>query len=283
MEKTKKRISLKEETIIPDMSSSQQSQDNFCCENCMMCNRCMRKQWWKPKSYVPLLIVLLLVGSFFLGMLLDKVQYLQAANGGTPVAGNQQQQPNQQGAQQPMQKQNVALGNFPLKGDKNAKVTIIEFADPRCPFCKRLFTDVEPQLFKDYVDTGKAKFAFRLFSFLGPASDKASNALECANEQGKFWDLHDYFYNNQPSETDTSMFTDDNLTQVAGNLGMNTDQFKSCISSNKDNSTVQADLAAGQKAGVSGTPTVFINGTPVVGAQPYSAFKTIIDQELAKK
>ena len=78
------------------------------------------------------------------------------------------------------------------------------------------------------------------------------------------------------------MYTTDKLTQIAGTLGMDTNQFQSCLSSNKYQKNVDEDLAAGQKAGVTGTPTIFINGLPIVGAQPYSAFQTVIDQELKK-
>lgn len=243
----------------------------------------------KKLSYGPMLVVLLIVASFFLGMLTDKVNYL-SANGASPKYGiqqaqvpNQPNQPNQPQAPVAGQKQNVDIGHLPAKGDKNAKVTIIEFADLRCPFCEKLFTDTEPQLLKDYVNTGKAVLYFRHYAFLGPASVVAANAAECANEQGKFWDMHDYLYKNQPSESDTSLFTTDKLTQVAGTLGMDTNQFNSCLSANKYAKNVSDDLAAGQKATVNGTPTIFIDGIPVVGAQPYTAFQTIIDQELAKK
>jgi len=237
-----------------------------------------------PKGYMPVLIGLLLIASFFLGMLVDKVQYLQSGQaqglGYAPSGAQGQQAP---GAQPPAQKQNVTLGHFPALGNKDAKVTIIEFADLRCPFCERFFTDTEQQLMKNYVDTGKAKFVFRQYAFLGPASTTAANAAECANDQGKFWEFHDYMYKNQPSESDTSMYTTDKLTEIAGTLGMNTDQFQSCLSTNKDADKASADLTEGQKVGVTGTPTIFINGTPVVGAQPYATFQQLIDQELAKK
>jgi protein-disulfide isomerase len=133
---------------------------------------------------------------------------------------------------------------------------------------------------KDYVTTGKVKFAFRNYAFLGPASTLAANAGECANEQGKFWAFHDYMYQHQPDESDTSMYTADNLSQIAGNLGMDQSQFQSCLSSNKYDKDVQKDMSDGQAAGVSGTPTTFINGVAVVGAVPYSQIKAAIDNDL---
>ncbi len=232
----------------------------------------------------PILVVLLIIAAFFLGMLTTKVQYLEKGN--TTVAGaiapTQAVQAGNQQPQPTLGKQNVDNGHFPVKGDPNAKVTVIEFGDFRCPFCKRFFTDVEPQLQKDYIDTGKVKFYFRQYAFLGPASTVAANAAECANEQNKFWDFHDYLYKNQPSETDTSIYTTDNLTQIVGNLGMDTDQFRTCLDGKKYDKNVSDDLAAGQKVGVNATPTFYIDGNQLVGAQPYSAFQTIIDQELKK-
>ncbi len=238
-----------------------------------------------PKNYIPFLVILLIIASFALGMLIDRVMVLEKGVNNNNSAAQQAaaQQPNQpaQGAQ-PGQKVDVAAGHFPIKGNKDAKVTVIEFADFRCPFCEQFFSQVEPQLMKDYVDTGKVKFVFRSFAFLGPASTLASNAAECANDQSKFWDFYDYMYKNQPPESDTSMYTNEKLTSIAGDLGMNTDQFSSCITSTKFDKNVSGDLADGQKAGVSGTPTFFVNGQSLVGAQPYTAFKTAIDAELAK-
>lgn len=238
-----------------------------------------------PKDMTPFLVILIIIASFLLGMLITKVQYLEKTT--TVAAVNAGAQPSQapQGNQQPqptLGKQNVDNGHFPVKGQESAKVTVIEFADFRCPFCEKVFTDVEPQLQKDYIDTGKVKFYFRQYAFLGPASTVAANAAECANEQNKFWDMHDYLYKNQPSESDTSMYTTDNLTQIAGTLGMNTDQFRTCLDSKKYDKNVTDDFTAGQKAGVSATPTFYIDGNQLVGAQPYSAFQTLIDQELKK-
>ncbi|HUD19347.1 MAG TPA: DsbA family protein [Patescibacteria group bacterium] len=226
-----------------------------------------------------ILVAVIIVAAFFLGSLYTKVQYLE--KGGTQVAAGAPAQgaPNAAPSAAP-QKVKMDVGHFPVLGNKNAKVTIVEFADLRCPFCEQFVTNTYPQLQKDYIDTGKVKFAFRQYAFLGPASTVAANAVECANDQGKFWDMHDYFYKNQPPETDTSMYTTDKLTQVAGTLGMNTDEFQSCLSSNKDNAQVNSDFTAGQQGGVTGTPTFFINGTPIVGAVPYDQLKTEIDAAL---
>jgi protein-disulfide isomerase len=241
-----------------------------------------------PKSSNQVLVALLIIAAFLIGVLFTKVQYLEknqvAVNKQQPAAAAPAAQGNQQQPAAPAlgAKVNVGVGKFPIKGDANAKVTIIEFADFRCPFCEQFFTNTESQIISDYVNTGKVKFAFRNFAFLGPASVTAADAAECANDQGKFWDYHDYLYKNQPSESDTSMYNTDTLTQAAVSLGMDGNTFRTCLDGKKGEANANADLADGQKAGVSGTPSFFVNGTPLVGAEPYSAFKTIIDKELAK-
>lgn len=181
----------------------------------------------------------------------------------------------------PGAKVDVAVGHLPAKGKNDAKVTIIEFADFQCPFCEKFFTDTEKSIVKDYVDTGKAKFIFRQYAFLGQESTWAAEAAECANEQNKFWEYHDYLYTHQAQEN-SGAFAKDKLEGFASTLGLNADQFKSCLESDKYAQKVKDDLADGQKAGVNGTPATFINGQLVSGAAPYTSFKTLIDSELAK-
>jgi len=248
---------------------------------------------WKkllPRSSNQILVALLVIAAFLIGVLFTKVQYLeknQTAGGTQQAAAGNNQQP---AAVPAGTKVNVSVGHFPVKGNASAKVTIIEFADFRCPFCEQFFTSTESQLISDYVNTGKAKFAFRDFAFLPgttadgqQASVVAADAAECANDQGKFWDFHDYLYKNQPSESDTSMYTTDTLTQAAISLGMDGNTFRSCLNNKTDETKVNADLADGQKAGVNGTPSFFINGNPVVGACPLATLEGAVDAESAGK
>lgn len=240
---------------------------------------------WKrflPKSSSQVMVVLLVIAAFLIGVLFTKVQYLEKNQAGTQALVPSQQQAGQQAAPTPGAKVNVAVGDLPILGNKNAKVTIIEFADFRCPFCEQWFTNTLPQLTKDYIDTGKVKLAFRNFAFLGDPSVVAADAAECANDQGKFWDFYNYLYKNQPAETDTSMYNTATLTQAAVSLGMDGNSFSACLSNKTDDAKVTKDLSDGQAAGVNGTPTFFVNGVSLVGAQPYSAFQQLIDQELAK-
>lgn len=193
-------------------------------------------------------------------------------------------QPSQQPAAAPAAggKVNVGVGHFPAKGKANAKVTVIEFADFRCPFCERFYSDAEKNVMRDYVDTGKVKYYFRGYAFLGPASTAASEASECANEQGQFWKFHDWMYSNQASESDTEYYSKNNLITYATNIGMNKAKFADCLNSDKYAAQVNQDLSEGQAAGVNGTPTTFVNGTPIVGAVPYAQVKAAIDQALAQ-
>lgn len=230
-----------------------------------------------------ILYTLLLVATFLVGYLLATVQALKApAKPGAPSAAVPQQ-PGAQPSIDPNKVYSVETGHFPIRGQASAKVTLVEFADFRCPFCEKFFTDTEPQIIKDYVDSGKVKLAFRQYAFLGPASVVAANAAECANDQGKFWDMYEYLYKNQPPESDTSMYTSDTLSQAAGTLGMDAGAFKSCMDDTKFQKNIDADMADGQKISVSATPTFFVNGKQILGAQPYANFKAAIDAALAAK
>ncbi len=181
------------------------------------------------------------------------------------------------GGNNPKNNVQVTIGDSPVLGNKNAKITIIEFADFRCPFCERFYKDAEKQIIANYVNTGKAKLVFKHYAFLGQESVWASEAAECANEQGKFWEYHNWLYDNQASESNLAYYSKANLIKYASKVGLNSAQFSSCLNSDKYSTRVAADLSQGKDAGVNGTPTVLINGQSIVGAQPFSAFKAVID------
>src|SRR3989338_7721986 len=172
----------------------------------------------------------------------------------------------------------VSADDDVVKGDPNAPVEIIEFSDFQCPFCSRFYSDTLPQIQKEYIDTGKVKLIYRDFplSSIHPQATPAAEAAECAKEQGKFWEFHDKLFENQASLSTAS------YKQWAQELGLNTQQFNDCVDKRKYQSEVTKDYQDGQAAGVTGTPSFFVNGINIRGAQPFSAFKTIIDQELAK-
>jgi len=178
----------------------------------------------------------------------------------------------------------VAQTSFVLRdanrvGDKNAPVTIVEFSDFQCPFCGRHFQNVEPVLFEEYVDTGKVTFVYKHSAFLGLESVWAAQASECAADQGKFWDYHDLLFTRQAGENQGA-FTKDKLLSFAEELNLDMTQFEPCLINDQTLDRVQADTQEGQQAGVRGTPTFFINGQPLVGAQPYEEFRAAIEKNL---
>ena len=173
----------------------------------------------------------------------------------------------------------VEIGNLPLLGNAEAKVTLVEFGDYQCPFCGRLFKETEPQIREQYLKTGQAKMAWRDFAFLGEESYWAAEAARCANDQGQFWQFHDYLFNHQNGENQGA-FTKNNLKKFAGEMGLNQPDFNSCLDSDKYLQAVKDDTDAGKAAGVNSTPSVFVNGENIVGAQPFSVFKSAIDKYL---
>ncbi|OHA08728.1 MAG: hypothetical protein A3B37_02660 [Candidatus Sungbacteria bacterium RIFCSPLOWO2_01_FULL_59_16] len=167
----------------------------------------------------------------------------------------------------------------PFLGDPSAPVAIIEFSDFQCPFCARFFSDAEPRIIDTYVKTGKVKFIYRDFplSSIHAEAQKAAEAGECADEQGKFWLYHDLVFRRQ------SQLGVENLKAWAAELGFNTQQFNSCLDSGKYAAEVAKDFSDGQAAGVRGTPTFFINGQSVVGALPFEQFQSAIEAALAQQ
>jgi len=180
----------------------------------------------------------------------------------------------------------VSEDDDPSIGPKNAKVTIIEFSDFQCPFCRRLWKDAFTQINKEYIDAGKSvKYVYRDFPLsFHEMAQKYAEAAECAKEQGKFWEMHDKIFGEQEKQgqgTITS-FNINDVKRWARELGLNGSKFDQCLDSDKYKDEVQKDFNEGSQAGVSGTPTLFINGRIVVGAQPFQSIKAIIDEELAK-
>lgn len=167
------------------------------------------------------------------------------------------------------------------KGSPDAPVKIVEYSDYQCPFCSRWFEQTYPSLLKDYVDTGKVQIIFRDFPLgIHPNADEAAVAARCAGEQGDYWGMHDALFSGQAqwSELPDAKPT---FANFAGDLGLDTAAFEQCLSSGKFDAAIQQDMAEGQAAGVSGTPSFAINGQMLVGAQPYQVFQNAIDTVLA--
>lgn len=170
----------------------------------------------------------------------------------------------------------------PSLGDPRSPVTIMEFADFQCPFCGKFFQTVEPAIIERYVKTGKARFVFLDFAFLGPESEWAANAALCAEEQRKFWEYHDYLFLHQQGENEGA-FNKQNLKAFARAVGgIDGKKFDTCLDADAHLTQIRATAEAGRTLGVNGTPATFINGRMVGGAQPLAAFATVIEEELKK-
>jgi protein-disulfide isomerase len=169
----------------------------------------------------------------------------------------------------------VSAEDAPIKGPANAPITIVEFSDFQCSYCKRV-VNVLDQVVERYPD--KVKLAFRDFPIVNihPQADKAAEAAHCAGEQGKFWEFHDLLFEKQDTIPTT------NFTEHAKTLGLEVSTFQTCLDGRKYQEKVERNYAAGVKAGVSGTPAFFINGRLLSGAQPLEAFKAVIDEEIER-
>ena len=170
----------------------------------------------------------------------------------------------------------VSVGSGPTLGSASAPVTIIEFSDFQCGFCKRFWVDTLPKLKEVYIDTGKARFIYRHFAILGKHSEQAALASECAAEQGKFWEYHDQLFKNQGGLA----FTEAKLKQYARDIGLNVGAFGTCLGTGKYKENVERETAAATNLGGRGTPFFVVNQRLLVGAQPYSVFQKMIDEEL---
>jgi protein-disulfide isomerase len=175
----------------------------------------------------------------------------------------------------PVQRVAVSVAGAPSKGSAKAPVTIVEFSDFHCPFCRSVISTLV-QLESKYGD--KIKLVFRDFPIEGlhPGATKAHEAARCANEQGKFWAYHDKLFATPPT---TSPET---FKELAKEIGLNPKAFETCLNSGKYQTAIKDDIAEGNRVGVSGTPAFYINGRQISGAQPLEAFARIIDDELSR-
>lgn len=162
----------------------------------------------------------------------------------------------------------------PVRGPVNAPITIIEYSDYQCPFCARV-TPTLAKLQQTYGD--KVRIVFKDFPLPNHAqAPKASEAAHCAGEQGKYWELHDHMFANQRALEVPS------LKQYAGALKLDQAAFDQCLDSGKWAEAIRADLEEGEKLGVNSTPTLYINGRPLVGAQPFEMMQQVVEEELAR-
>lgn len=182
----------------------------------------------------------------------------------------------------------ISADDDPIIGDEDAPITIIEFSDFQCPFCARFHVQTLPLIMEQYIEESKVKLVFRDFPIqsIHPNALPAAVAAECANEQGKFKNMHDMLFekqdewNNKETVSAVSLFI-----QYAEQIELEKDVFESCISSGKHIEEIRNDLDDGRNYGVTGTPGFFVGNdeigfVEIKGAQPFDSFKKIIDAQL---
>lgn len=175
----------------------------------------------------------------------------------------------------------VSIDDDPFLGEEDAKVTIVEFSDYQCPFCKKFFTDIFPSLKEDFIDTGKVKYVFRDLPLnIHPPAYNAALASECAEDQGKYWEMHDHLFDNQ-SDWGKAEDVNETLIGYASELGLKEAEFTDCLTSEKYKDEIDKDKEDATSYGARGTPTLFVNGKIVRGVpRSYDTFKEFIEEEL---
>jgi len=175
----------------------------------------------------------------------------------------------------------------PVLGNVNAPLTMIEFGDYQCTYCKKFFSETEGSIIENYVKTGKVKIMFKDFIVVGGDSANAANAAHCANDQKMFWLYHSILYNNWDGE-DTGWASFERLHEFANELELDMDEFSKCMSESKWEELVNSSQTDGRIIGVTATPTFFIidqsnNILKITGAQHYAVFEEVFDSLLEKQ
>ncbi len=223
---------------------------------------------------VAILVAALIIG----GVIIYAVGKLNSGQQ-APTGGNQAQ-----GTTADLSQLLKVSGRDVILGDQNAPVTFIEYGDYQCPFCASFYRNTEALLRQNYVSTGKIRMIFRDLAFLGPESQAAGEAAECAKDQGKFWAYHDALYETELAEAKVTQNTEgsgnlnrDLLVKLAKDGKLDVPAFTSCYDSRKYAQAVKDVTKQANDAGINATPTSFVNGKQIQGAQPYSVFQQAID------
>ncbi len=243
------------------------------------------------ENFILVLLAALIAGAGFFGGSLWTENQLLRAGGSKPVLGATDPTAPAAAPAQPTTG-TASMDDDAVLGDANAPVTIIEFSDYECPFCKRHFEETHSQLVEKYIKTGKAKLVFRDFplGFHDPLATQEAIAANCAKEQSGdsgYYAFHDAIF--ERTTSGGNGLDAAKIEAIAVDLGLNISAFTSCLSDPKMAEEVQKDLADGSAAGASGTPSFIIGkstkdgvieGDLVVGAQPFATFETLIDSLL---
>lgn len=170
----------------------------------------------------------------------------------------------------------LGLGKDPSMGAADAPVTITEFSDFQCGYCKKFWAETLPKLKESYIETGKARFVYRHFAIFGKPSQAAAEASVCAGEQGKFWPYHDKLFAN----FGRGFVSEANLKKLAGEIKLEPGDFAKCLQSTKTKERVERETMTAAYLGGRGTPMFFVNEKLLIGAQPLEVFQKVIEAEL---
>ena len=230
---------------------------------------------FKRSHFYSVLVVL----AFAVGLLLGYVLWGRGTTTVT-VAAEPSTQPSGEVAEVPITPQpqftryDIPTEGYPSLGPDDAPITVVEFSDFQCPFCRRFHEQTYQALLDAYP--GQIRFVYRNLPLTSIHPDAMPSAIAslCANDQNVYWDYHSKLFS---SET----LTRDTFIQYATDLNINVDEFTACLDSGKHDENIANDMNFALDLGVQSTPTFFVNGLAIVGAQPLSAFQQIIDMELA--
>ncbi len=213
-------------------------------------------------------------GSAQLAATVGEMQELTAKIAAAPSAPNPSARPSRPARPDPSKKYEVDIGSSPARGPASAPVKIVEWSDFQCPFCRRAGPTLD-QIEKEYGDKVQIVFKHMPLSMHTKARP-AHAAAEAARLQGKFWEMHDKIF------ADQRAMSEEKYVEYATELGMDVEKFKKDSASDEVEKRIAADYAQATKLGVTGTPAFFVNGRFLSGAQPFSSFKRLIDEALAK-
>ena len=169
----------------------------------------------------------------------------------------------------------IPTEGFPSFGPEDAKIVIVEFSDFQCPYCRRFHDETYQPLLEAYP--GQIRFVYRnlpLPPTMHPEAMSAAVASLCANDQNSYWDYHEKLFSSE-------VLGEETYIQYATDLSLNVEEFTACLSSGKHDDFIKQDMAFSADLGVQSTPTFFVNGLALVGAQPFTSFQQLIDKELA--
>jgi len=168
----------------------------------------------------------------------------------------------------------VSVDDDPYLGPKDAPVTIIMFSDYQCVYCQKWYVEVFKPLMDNYP--GKIRFVYRDFplSTIHPSATGAAEAANCAGDQNKYWDFFNVVF------AGTEKLSEQSIQDYASSIKLDMDTFNQCLSSHKYLAEIEADFSYAAGLGVQSTPTFFVNGLAVIGAQPYQVFSSLVEQEL---